>query len=340
MGVIDLDESVKIKNQTVVGLGNFDGLHLGHQALLERTMFLSRKLKLESSILLFKDHTRNLLESNDLSLLTSTEDKITYLDNKLENIFLIKFNDNIMKMSAEKFIKDILLNKCLAKAVVVGKDYKFGHKAAAGVDELKKLSIKYKFNLSLVDDFSLESELVSSTKIKNMISNGLIRKANDRLGREYFIKGIVVSGDGRGKLLGYPTANISLDFNYIIPKDGVYFGKAKIGNICKFCLISIGKNPTFNGKELRIEVYIYDFDRNIYGEELKINFIDYLRPTYNFSSKKDLIKQMNKDKKEGILKKTFYIQGKIWYNLQDNTLTLVFGYQPLRGQTRIRRNLC
>ena len=213
----------------------------------------------------------------------------------ITTVYTIDFNEDIMRLDSKEFVKNIIVNKLNAKIVTVGFDYRFGYKAAGDSEYLKKLGEDYDFETNIIMPICIDNEIVSSTKIRNLIQLGNIKKANKFLGRHYSIIGNVVSGSSRGRKLGYPTANIELVYNYKVPKPGVYQSVTVLEGKHFISLTNIGNNPTFNEKDLKIENYILDFNENIYGKTIEIQFIDFIRENIKFNTAKELINQIAKD---------------------------------------------
>lgn len=301
MKIIDLNDSSVVINPESVGvaLGNFDGLHRGHVELIRRMIEGSNERKLKSSVLLFKNHTKMLLNNkNKIKILTSNDEKIRLLEELgIDIVFLIDFNEELMKLSGEDFIKDILVDKMNTKYVTVGFDYRFGYKAQSTSKDLYSIGQIYGIEANILDAIYIDGELISSTMIRNLISDGRIKEANNYLAREYRIEGRVIHGKNRGTKLGFPTANLEKTGQFIIPKIGVYHTTAYIDNKAYDSLTNIGYNPTFNDDELTIESYILDFDEDIYGKVIYVDFIDYLRDDIKFNSPDELVEQMKEDVK-------------------------------------------
>lgn len=298
MEVIDLNKDIS-KFDTSIGLGNFDGFHIAHQELAKKVISIAKQTNTKSSLLLFKKHSRHKADSK---YLTTLNDKISYI-NKLgiDIVFLIDFDEKFKHMSPDEFIENILLKSCKAKNIIVGKDYKFAYKAKGNVDYLIGVENKYNFKTFLLDDVMVNSNLVSSTLIKSLLNDADIDKANLLLGRPYSIQGEVIKGFGRGKDFGYPTANIANNEKYFLPKDGVYYTISKYNGKKYHSMTSIGDNPTFDDLlEKVIEVYICDFNQDIYGEVIKLEFIKHLRPMYKFHSIDELINNLDNDYREVI----------------------------------------
>lgn len=292
MKVIDIKNEYPQK-ATALALGNFDGLHKGHMALINESISLSEKGKL-SGVLLFKSHTR---QNEENSFLMSLDDKLEILSSLgLDIALLVDFDDSFKHLSPEDFIKKILVDRCFAKDLVIGNNYHFAYKAQGNSKTLIDFGKNYGFKTHLVDDVIVDDRLVSSTLIKNNLLEGDLKRANRALGRFYSIKGKVIKGFGRGKELGYPTANLGLSYNYLIPKDGVYHTHVKYKGKIYNSMTSIGTNPTFDKiKGSTIEVFIDEFNKDIYYEELELIFLKYLRPMIKFESLEELIDQLDKD---------------------------------------------
>ena len=297
MKIIDLNNYEHNYN-TAVALGNFDGIHKGHQYLINDTIKKANGRNLKPSILLFKNHTKTIVNNkgSNINILTSNEQKIKILKKMgIELIYTMVFNEDIMKLSGEEFVEQMLVNKLNAKLVTIGFDYRFGYKASGDSNYLKELGNKYDFETNIIMPVYINGEVVSSTKIRNLIKLGNIKKANEFLGRPYSFVGNVVKGNQRGSKMGYPTANVNLFYNYIIPKTGVYETITIIENKEFISLTNIGYNPTFNGEKLKIENHILNFDKNIYGKTIEIKFIDFIREDIKFSTVKELINQIQQD---------------------------------------------
>lgn len=297
MEVIDLNKNNHNINieESVIGLGNFDGLHLGHIELIKKVKYISNKKKVKSAILLFKKHTLCTINNNNDFILTTFKDKIEILKEfNIDYVFTLNFNDELKLMNSECFLK-LLKEKTDFKYLVVGKDYRFGNKAKGNILTLKLAEKKYKFTTIVIDDYTKDNVFVKSTKIRELLKKGNIKKANKLLNRSYSINGIVIHGKGRGTGLGFPTANLLNKSNYLIPKEGVYLTNTIINNKRYNSITSIGYNDTFNDGELKIETNIINFNDDIYGQIIKIEFLDYIRNNIKFDSKEDLILQIQKD---------------------------------------------
>lgn len=290
------DENKKINGETTVALGNFDGIHLGHRALIDTAINLGRKSKTIPSIFTFDCNFNEIkLGSKDTSLISEKQKERILKDSGIELLYTVKFCDEIKNMSPEEFVHEILLEKLNAKMIIVGFNFRFGHNALGDVETLKLLSKKYDFEVVVIPPIIRNDELVSSTRIRKLIAAGEMTIANELLDRNYSMMGKVISGKGRGKKLGFATANLKCDANYVSPKHGVYKTIANYKNKKYNSITNIGVNPTFSDVKFSIETHIIDFNQDIYGEELEIEFLDFIRSERKFSTIKDLIEQVNSD---------------------------------------------
>lgn len=296
MEIIKIEDYIEKRFKTCIALGNFDGIHIGHRNLILSMIENTKTFNLVSSVLLFGQHPKELLIGKSPELLTSLEDKEELLEKiGLDIIYEKKFTEEFSKLSPEEFVKEILIDKLNVHSVFVGFDYSFGFKASGNIDTLKKLGHKYSFKVYIIEPVYYEASILSSSKIRNHINEGNIGLANKMLYRNYKIKGQVVHGNKIGRTLGFPTANIKLSNNYSIPKIGVYETKTIVHGKKYKSLTSVGTNPTVGGDTLKIESYILDFDMDIYGENIELEFIKYIREEMMFGSLEDLKFQMKKD---------------------------------------------
>lgn len=282
----------------VMALGTFDGVHLGHQAVIEKAKEKAKKLTLPVAIYTFCPHPLKVLKPAVAPhSIISNRQKIEIMSNmKLDYYLQQKFTPDFAAMEYDDFIENYLINRFSTKHLVVGEDFKLGRKGKGDVINLQKKGNTYGFSVTGLKNVMIENQRVSSTLIREMISNGKISKIPFYLGRYYQLNGKVIKGDGRGKKLGVPTANLKLSTDYVLPPSGVYacfvnYRGKKYKGIANF-----GNNPTFGGKSYSIEVHIFDFDKeNIYGKKLTITLVDFVREEMTFSSSEDLVKQIKKD---------------------------------------------
>ncbi len=298
----NLKDLTKNKN-TVLTLGTFDGIHPGHLEIIDKLVSRSKEKGCRSVVITFYPHPRTILgNDNSVKMLTTQEEKIELLEKLgVENLLIVKFTKEFASLSAEDFIYDYLINGIGLTEIVLGHDHHFGKGRRGNAELLKKIGDKEGFIVTKAEAFMIDGEAVSSTKIRNALAEGDIIRANKLLGRNYKFSGVVVGGDKRGRELGFPTANIKLSSQEkLLPASGVYAVKVIVENENYTGLLSIGKRPTFyNQGELVSEVYIYDFNREIYGAKVTTELVERLRGEVKFNSADELINQMNLDKENG-----------------------------------------
>lgn len=297
--IFDLDFNEFDLSPKAVSLGNFDGVHKGHQKLMKENIKISKEKNLRPSVLLFKENTKNIL-NGEREYLTSLEDKIEILKNLgIECFCLLEFSDKFKDLSPYEFIEEILYKKLNTKYVIVGDNYRFGKMAKGDIKTLKKYEEDFAYKTKVVDFELDDGKIINSTDIRQMVREGKIEKANKDLGHPFKMQGKVIKGAQRGRLLNFPTANLKPSFKYVTAKSGVYFTRVNIDRDFYYALTDIGTNPTFENKKMKIETYIMDFSKDIYGKNISIEFLEYLRPDFKFNSPEELIAQMEKDKKTG-----------------------------------------
>lgn len=286
----------KIK-KSYIALGSFDGLHLGHVSLIDKIVTLAKENKGTSIVYTFKNHPRAVI--NPLSppkLLMDNDDKISILKRKgVDLIYFEEFNKDYMKISPEDFIKR-LCDKFNVKGIVVGFNYKFGFKNLGNTKILKELQEKYGYELYIMNPCEFNNEIVSSTRIREDLLLGKVEEAQVMLNRPYKLKGKVVLGRRIGSTIGFPTANIDVRENSVLPKIGVYYTNVKWNNKVYRGITSVGNNPTVNGERLTIETNILDFSKDIYDENIEVFFIKKIRDEKKFNSVEELANQLEKDK--------------------------------------------
>lgn len=298
MEIICINNVYKAKSKSVIALGNFDGVHIGHKELLKNLVNMAKEKNIKSSILVFKNHTKNLLAKKAQNLITSNRKKYEIFENMgIDIIYEIAFTKEIMHLEPEYFVENFLKENLLIEGIVVGYDYKFGYKAKGDTKLLKELSDKNSIDLIVVDKISDNGEAISSTRIRNLIKNSNIKKANQLLGYNFSMDCLVVHGKKLGSKMGYPTANLELLDDYIIPKFGVYDSNVIINNKLYKAVTNIGKNPTIENSGIRIESNIIDFNQDIYGQKIELILLDYIRSEKKFDSIDSLFEQIKKDRK-------------------------------------------
>ncbi len=294
--------SEKDQNQIVI-LGFFDGIHKGHQSLIQEAEKISSTLNDSPSLLLytFNRHPLEIVNPERAPfLLTTLEEKIELLEKRQIDLLLIgDFNEEISKLPPGNFLKNIVSEKLKPQYVVTGFNYRYGKNHKGNVEALSKEGKTLGFPVSVVSAVMIDGEPASSTRIRNLLIAGSVEKAAELLGRNYSISGIVTRGEGRGKTLGFPTANLQIPSRKLLPKIGIYAGTARIKNkpLNKEwgAAVSIGKRPTFNGDQIVVEVYLLHFNGNLYGEKIEIELIKRIRDEEKFASAEDLIEKMKED---------------------------------------------
>lgn len=280
------------KKGSAVAIGNFDGFHLGHQKLVGTLKMIAHKNNLISIVLTFSPNPR-VYFNKDLNLINSDEQKkeiLVKLD--VDNVTLLNFDD-IMDMSGEEFVKDILIKKFNVKFIVMGENFKFGKNREGDVEFLKKMGEKLGFEFFIVSPILLDGTRVSSSLIREKLDHAEIEESNQMMGRFYYIDGIIEEGDMLGRKLGFPTINIETE-NEILP-EGVFKTRVEIDNHAYDSITYIGYRPTFSGRDKKVESHIFKFTKNVYGKRVRLYFEKKLRGEMKFDSKTNLIDQVKKD---------------------------------------------
>ena len=283
---------------SVITVGTFDGIHLGHQKLIDKVLEISKKENLNSIILSFYPHPKIVLNNNpQICLLNTLDEKKEILNSyDIDYLVLKEFTKEFSRLSALEFVRDILINGLNVKHIVIGYDHHFGRNRDANILQLKEFSKIFDFRVTEVSAMIQDNISVSSTKIRGFINNGDFVSANKFLGYDFILTGKVIRGLGRGKTLGFPTANVSLDVNKIKPGNGVYFIYSKFDNSIVYGMMNIGTNPTVNGESQSIEVHFFNFNKNIYNKKIQVELIKRLRDEQKFDSIDTLKVQLHKDK--------------------------------------------
>lgn len=295
MKIIEIDLNYIADEDSVIALGNFDGVHKGHMELINKAVERADDLNIKSSILLFNEHTDNLIKVGKKDIITTNQTKFEILENLgVDIIYLINFTREFMAYTPKMFLKDFLADNLKIRGVVVGYDYTYGFKKSGDVDFL--LENKDLFDtIDIINQISSHGEKISSTLIRNLIEEGKIKEANELLSRPYKLIGEIIHAKGLGKKMGYPTANLKLIDNFVIPKYGVYDTDIIINGERFKASTNIGTNPTVEHDGIKIEAHILDFDRDIYGEIVELELLDFVRPELKFDSIEELFDQIAKD---------------------------------------------
>ena len=286
----------KTHKDSVVAIGNFDGLHVGHQKVLKEAKEKAKKNNLKFGLLTFEPSPVMFFNKNIRNhRINSLDQKIFSLKKmKLDFVIIINFNKKFSNLSAEDFIEKILFKKLKSKYIFVSKNFKFGKKRLGNIITLKNLEKKFFFKTVITVPHKQEKKIVSSSLIRKIIYQGRVQEAERLLGRTWSVEGVVVKGEQRGRKIGFPTCNIKLNA-YTMPKLGVYSVWVQINSLKKKGIANIGYRPTFSGKSLLLEVNIFGIKRNLYKKTLKISFIKFIRAEKKFKNINQLKAQIKKD---------------------------------------------
>ena len=276
----------------------FDGVHFGHQKIISQLCEIAAQKNLESAILTFWPHPRTVFNPNDdLKLLNTIEEKTYFLEKHgIQNLFLQDFSAEFRNLTGEQFIRQILVEKFHVKHLIIGYDHTFGKDKSGDFSLLQKLSPELGYEVQQVEAVDYGDQHISSTQIRNALNAGNVKLANEMLGYNYSISGTVIHGKKIGRTIGYPTANISIDQLKLLPKKGAYIVDVFLGERKLKGMLSIGTNPTVFGNSLSVEVYILDFDEDIYGKEISVNFREFLHDEIKFETIEKLIDKLDEDK--------------------------------------------
>jgi len=296
-----IDEFTRLKN-AIVTIGTFDGVHLGHRKIISGIKELAENTGGETVLLTFFPHPRMILHPEDesIKLINTITEKAELMEQLgIDHLIITPFSRDFSNQSAEEYIRDVLVNKIGTKKIVIGYDHRFGKDRQGGLDDLLRLGPVYGFDVVEIPEQDINEVAISSTRIRSALLNGEIALANTCLGYPFFITGRIVRGDQIGRQLGYPTANIVIPETYkLIPSDGIFAAKVKIDGVNYGGMAYIGTRPTINGTRRNIEVNIFDFDREIYNQQVSMEFHNFVRGDMKFDSLDELKAQIAKDKVE------------------------------------------
>jgi len=298
MKIFNNIQSYSPEKESILTIGTFDGVHIGHNKILTKLVEESKKNNLSSLIMTFFPHPRMVLQkSQEIKMIDTIDEKIHLFEKTgVDNLIIQPFDENFSKIRAKKFVEEILVKKLKIKHIIIGYDHRFGKDREASVEDLKKFGLNYMFTVEEIAAQEIHSIAISSTKIRNAILKGEIKKCNEYLGRNFMLTGEVVHGDGLGKKINFPTANIEIPETYkIIPKNGVYLVKAIINSEIYFGMMNIGVRPTIGGKNKSLEIHFFNFKDNIYNKTISVEIICKIRDEEEFSSIDELKIQLKKD---------------------------------------------
>lgn len=303
MKIIQSITAFNSSEKTIVTIGTFDGIHIGHQKILKNLIRTANNEGKKSVLLTFFPHPRMVLQKeNKILLLNTIKEKSGLLEKMgLDYLIIHPFSRDFSRLTALDFVRDILVNKLNTSRLIIGYDHHFGKNREGNIHQLKEYSLLYDFKVEEIPAQDIDDVSVSSTKIRTALKDGNLKTANNYLGYHYMLNGTVVSGKKLGGTIGFPTANIEIKEPYkLIPKTGVYIIRTYINTILYTGMMNIGFNPTVLGKHQTIEAHLFDFNEDLYGKEITIEFIYFLREEHKFESVKELVIQLNIDKENAI----------------------------------------
>ena len=289
--------------KTIITIGTFDGIHIGHRKILNKIIQSAHEVNCESLVLTFFPHPRMILqEDSTVKLLNSMDEKIGLLQEiGIDNLIIHPFDKEFSQLTAEKFVKNILVDKLQIQKIIIGYDHRFGKNRTADINDLLHYGKKYRFEVEQISAQEIDAIAVSSTKIRNALAAGTISLANEYLGYNYYFSGIVVKGNQLGRTIGFPTANILIKEDYkLIPKKGVYLVKSIIKGDLVYGIMNIGVRPTLNGTNQTIEVHYLDFNEDLYEQQLTVEVLEFIRAEQKFDSLEILKNQIQKDKEKSL----------------------------------------
>ena len=280
-------------------MGTFDGVHIGHKKILEKITQNTENEKYESLVLTFFPHPRMILqEESAIKLLNTITEKIDLLEKTgIENLVIHPFDESFSRLTAEEFVREILVEQFHIQKIIIGHDHRFGRNRTANIDDLIDFGKKYGFEVEQISAQEINEISVSSTKIRNALEEGDIVLANKYLGYEYFLTGTIIKGKQLGRTIGFPTANLKIEENYkLIPRNGVYIVSSIINNKTVFGMMNIGFNPTVNGENQTIEIHFFDFEADLYHQKITVSLLHRIRSEQKFDSVVLLKEQLEKDR--------------------------------------------
>ena len=286
---------------SILTLGTFDGVHKGHRKIISNLKSEAKRNNLRSIILTFFPHPRNIVSSEIIKSISTIDEKIKiFSDLGIDELIIQKFDKSFASMDAKEFI-ELLVDNLKIKKIIVGYNHRFGKNRSADINVLKDFSLKYDFEVLEIKAFEVENIKISSTKIRDAIQQGNINLCNNYLGYNFNINGDVVKGKSIGKSIGFPTANIKIVEEYkIMPKNGVYLVRCFFEKEKLYGMMNIGFNPTFGSNDKTLEVNIFDFDKDLYGETIRIEFLNFIREEIKFENVELLQNQLIKDRENCI----------------------------------------
>ena len=299
MNIFHSINDFRSSKKTILTLGTFDGVHIGHRKILERVAQNTENGKYESLVLTFFPHPRMVLQGeSEVKLLNTLSEKIDLLEKiGVQNLVIHPFDKTFSRLTAEEFVETVLIDQFDIKKIIIGYDHRFGRNRTANIDDLITFGKQHDFEVEQISVQEIDAVSISSTKIRNALMEGNMALANEYLGYEYFLTGTIIRGKQLGRTIDFPTANLQMEENYkLIPRNGVYVVKSAINQKTVFGMMNIGFNPSVAGENLAIEIHFFDFDEDLYDQKLSVSLLEYLRPEQKFESVALLKQQLEKDR--------------------------------------------
>ncbi len=298
MKIVQNTSNFSVRDETYVTIGTFDGVHFGHQKIIEKLVKEAKKANKKSVVLTFFPHPRMVLQKDaSLKLINTIEERAVLLEKTgLDYLIIHPFSKEFSRMSALEFVRDVLVNQLNISKLIIGYDHHFGKNREGNITQLTEYSHVYNFKVEEIPAQDIDTVSVSSTKVRRALVAGNLKTANNYLGYSFMLNGTVVNGKKLGGTIGYPTANIDIKETYkLIPKNGVYVVKSTIHKKIVFGMMNIGNRPTVNGNHQTIEVHFFDFNQDLYHQNLTIELIYFLRDEQKFDGIDSLVSQLKKD---------------------------------------------
>jgi len=291
------------KQHTVLTIGTFDGVHIGHQKIIKRLVEVANVKGLQPSLLTFFPHPRMVLQKDaNIKLINTISEKEQLLKRfGITNLVVKKFTKEFSRLTALDYVENLLVNQLKSKYVIIGYDHHFGRNRNANINDLKQFGEDFNFEVEEISMQDINDVAISSTKIRTALNEGDIKTANTYLGYNFMLTGTIVKGKGLGKTIQYPTANLHIEETYkLIPKQGVYIVKALIDDTIQYGMMNIGNNPTVNGQSQTIETHFFNFNNSLYDKNISIQLLERLRDEQKFDGLKQLTTQLDQDKTQAL----------------------------------------
>lgn len=292
-------DEIESDPNSVLTVGTFDGVHRGHQAIIEYLRTRSREQGGTSTLVSFDPHPRSVVHGKEVPLLTTVQERADILEGLgIDRLVVIPFSKDFAQLEPEKYVTEVLVQRIGLQEITVGYDHRFGRKRAGDVDLLRELGPDHGFQVDVIPPQQVDHDVVSSRRIRDVLrEEGDVEKARELLGRPYQLQGIVARGEGRGREIGYPTANLALqDARKLVPKRGVYAVRVHLPDGTRHGgMMNIGRRPTFDGMDVTVEAHLFDFEGDLYGERLSVQFVQRLRDEQKFDSPDALVMQLSED---------------------------------------------